>query len=308
MAVAGCGAGSPPQAESPPGGSAGQIVVEHTLGTTTLPKRPERVVTLTDRDTDTALALGVVPVGIRTLYGFDSGAGPWSQDRLGGATPTVWKSRELNFEGIAALRPDLIVNANGDADRTVYDRLSAIAPTIGLPKGQVPYGASTESTTLLVAQALGLPEQGRRLVDDLQDFLRSQAAAHPEFSRVTASYLDVHSSGILAYPQGHLINRVLTDLGFGMPDMVRAIPAGTKSFDVSPESVAGYAGQVMVVYPYDRTLADIERQVPTFAALDAVREGRVVLLTDQSFSAASVLSLRYGVDRLVPEIARSLQT
>ncbi len=302
LLLAGCGSAPAVDPDAVPPDAA--ITVEHTFGTVTLPRAPARVVTLTTRDTDTALALGIVPVGIHTVYPFETGVGPWSQDLLGAAQPEVWHGREFSYEAIAALRPDVILNANGDDDAAVHERLAGIAPTVGLPRGQVPFGASLDSSTTLVAQALGKPEAGRKLVDDLNGHLGAVAAEHPRFGELTATYLDIHTSGMIAYPDDHVVNQVLAGLGFRMTAGSAGITGASQQ--VSPERLGDYAADVIVAYPFDRTLAEVEQQIPTLAALDAARNGRVFPLDDLAFSASSVLSLRYGIDRLVPEIARSL--
>jgi iron complex transport system substrate-binding protein len=282
------------------------VTISHSRGTTTVPSRPRRIVTLTDRDTDTVLALGARPVGIRTIFGFRSGAGPWASARLGDAKPRVWTARELDYEGIAALRPDLIVNANSDGDAKAHRLLQRIAPTVALPRGEVPFGASTSSTTLLVAKALGEEQAGRTLLEGFDAFLARQAQRHPEFARFSATYLDVYDGGILAYSDRHVVNRALGALGFRGTAKAKAIPARRVSEEVSSERVGEYAADVMVVYPYGRTLDQLERQVPTLRSLEAARRDRVVLLDDLAFSASSVLSLRYGLERLVPRLAASV--
>jgi iron complex transport system substrate-binding protein len=304
LVLAACGSGPASDTASETAPADGTITVKHTFGTSTLPRTPERVVTLTSRDTDTALALGVVPVGIHTVYRFETGVGPWAQDLLGTARPPVWRGSDFDFEAIAAVRPDVILWANGDDDVAVYDRLAGIAPTIGLPKGQVAYGATVESSTTLVAQALGRPAEGQRLLDDLGAHLKGVAAANPRFGGLTATYADIAPSGMFAYPDEHVVNTTLAALGFRMTAGSTGIAGASQP--VSPERLADYAADVMVVYPFDRTLPELEQQVPTLASLDAARNGRLFVLPDLAFSASSVLSLRSGVDRLVPEIARTL--
>ena len=59
------------------------------------------------------LAVDVTPIAIREWYGEQPYATwPWAQDELGDAQPTVLGSAELNFEEIAALKPDLSVGAS----------------------------------------------------------------------------------------------------------------------------------------------------------------------------------------------------
>ncbi len=55
--------------DAPPGGVPAAtdgfpVTIDHALGTTTIPRAPERVVALGDQDADIAVALGMRPVAI----------------------------------------------------------------------------------------------------------------------------------------------------------------------------------------------------------------------------------------------------
>src|SRR5690606_13490101 len=113
IALAGCGDGGGGGATTA-GAAAGDfpLTMRHRFGTTTIPARPERVVTAGFNDADFALAVGVVPVGVADFIGpYAEERRPWAQEALGGAEPekVSGESGELHFERIAALRPDVIV-------------------------------------------------------------------------------------------------------------------------------------------------------------------------------------------------------
>lgn len=283
------------------------IEVQHSLGTTVIPQEPERVVALIDRDADTLLALGVEPVGIRSLFGFGTGVGPWAQTALGDAQPVVWTGREINYEGIAALDPDLIVFANSGGEEEVYNLLSQIAPTVGLPEGALPWGATTEQTTLLIAEALGRQEDGEALLAELDAYLAEQAAVHPEFAGKTANYLDIYPGGIASYSQNHIVNELLYAVGFSPIPAVQEMPEGTSSVTVSSELLDQYDADVLLIYPYGRTLEQLIAEQPTLGALDSVQSGQAFVLDDLAFSTASVLSIPYALDELLPRVSTALE-
>ncbi len=303
--LAGCGSG---QTASPPAPAGGfPIEVDHALGTITIRQRPERVVALNDRDADTMLALGLTPVGIHTRYGFERGVGPWAEEALGDATPMVWTGEEFNYEGIAAAKPDLIVHATSGGERDIYDRLSRIAPMVALPKGAVPYGATTEESTLLIAEALGARTDGDRVVAELDAFLAQQAVAYPSFAVRTVNYLDIYPGGILSYSRDFVINRTLYAVGFD-PIERSAFAPGEESVEVSAERLADYDADVLIVYPFERTEQQLREAIPTFASLDAVRGGRLFLLEDFALSNSSVLSIPYALNALLPKIDGALRS
>ena len=63
---------------------------------------------------DTILALGYKPIATSERYGEQPYAvWPWARAALGDAKPKVLQTEDgFDFEGIAALRPDLILGVN----------------------------------------------------------------------------------------------------------------------------------------------------------------------------------------------------
>lgn len=283
------------------------VVVEHTLGETVVPAEPERVVAMTERDAEVLLALGVVPVGIRSQFGFERGVGPWAEDELGQAQPVVWTGMEINYEAVAAVDPDLIVFANSGMDAEVHERLSAIAPTIALPKGASPWAATPQELALITAQALGREEDGVRLNAEFDAFLAAQAARYPVFAGKTLTYLDIYQQTIFVYPTDSIVTNILLSAGFTASPGIASLPEGVTHLDLSEERLAAYDADVLVVYAYGRSLAEIEAQLPTFGRLDAVRDRKVFLIEDMALATNSPLSIPYGLDELLPRIAEALE-
>lgn len=281
------------------------LTVEHAQGTTTIPAPPQRVVAMIDRDADTLLALGVVPVGIHSLYGFETGVGPWSEQLLGDATPVVWGGREYNYEAVAALEPDLIVFANSGGDADIYARLSTIAPTIGLPRDAIAWEATVEQTTQLIADALGRHDDGIALLQRLDSYLVTQKAAHPEFAGRTANYLDIYPGGISTYSSRHIVNTMLYGVGFS-PIPGAEMPADTSSLTVSAELLPDYDADITVIYPFGRSLTELDAENPTLSTLPSVAAGRAFILDNLAFSTASVVSIPYALDQLIPQFSAAL--
>ena len=131
--------------------------VEHALGTTVVEESPQRVVTVGVTEQDSVLAVDVTPVGVTDWYGDQPFATwPWAQDELGDAEPTVLVDQDgLDYEGIAALDPDLIVGTNAGLDDESYGKLSAIAPTIAHAEGAPLYFSPWDDQVRLIGAALG---------------------------------------------------------------------------------------------------------------------------------------------------------
>src|SRR5687767_12467794 len=127
--------------------------VQHAMGETEIPARPERVVVLDTGELDSVLSLGVVPVGAVTT---DVASGFLSYLAEGAAdVEQVGTIGEPNLEAIAALQPDLILS-NQVRHAEIYDELSQIAPTVFAEK----VGAAWKDNFGLAAEALGLEDEG----------------------------------------------------------------------------------------------------------------------------------------------------
>ena len=143
------------------------VTIEHAFGGTTIESVPERVATVSWVNTDTASALGVVPVVCRFMSGRDGkGTTPWIDDALEelGApigsedAPVQYAETDgINFDEIAATTPDVIVAAYSGITEEEYDKLSAIAPVVAYP--ETPYYTSWQDSATIDGRG---PGQERR--------------------------------------------------------------------------------------------------------------------------------------------------
>jgi iron complex transport system substrate-binding protein len=274
------------------------VTVEHRFGSTEIPSEPERVVTVGYTDQDIALALGVVPVGVGDfLGGYDWRTRPWAQDALGGAEPEVVSGQEINYEAVAAQRPDLIIAINAGLQKADYEKLSRIAPTVGQSGDYIDFGMPWDEQTLLVGKALGREEQARKVVADVEAKFEQIRADHPEFEGKTAILAYGGPDGYGAYASQDTRSRFLADLGFKTPARVDELAGDAFFIQFSQEQFRLMDQDVVVMYgKQEDILAN-----PVFKRLDAVKEDRVIYvdLTDQMAGAlgfASALSLPYLLD------------
>ncbi|MGO3363342.1 MAG: ABC transporter substrate-binding protein, partial [Corynebacterium sp.] len=105
------------------------------FGDVTVDEQPTRVVALGWGDAETALELGVQPVGASDWLEFGGdGVGPWLEGAYD-TSPEIIETLEPGYEEIAALDPDLILDVRSSGEQERYDRLSEIATTVGVPEG-----------------------------------------------------------------------------------------------------------------------------------------------------------------------------
>ncbi|MEE2044859.1 ABC transporter substrate-binding protein, partial [Nocardiopsis tropica] len=125
------------------GGTAGgafPVSIESALGTAEIPERPERVVTLGQGSAETAIALGVVPVGVESYeWGSDdTGYLPWIHEAVTGSGEELPEqfagADDIDFEAIIELAPDVILAPWSGVTQEQYDILSDIAPTVAYPE------------------------------------------------------------------------------------------------------------------------------------------------------------------------------
>ena len=110
LAVSGCGWSAGEESGSEDGGSTGSdtfpVTVSTAFGDVPIEEEPTRVVALGWSDAETALALGVQPVGAGDglAVGGDDGLGDWVEDGYGEA-PEIIETLEPSYEAIAARPP-----------------------------------------------------------------------------------------------------------------------------------------------------------------------------------------------------------
>jgi iron complex transport system substrate-binding protein len=301
LVLAGCSSAPAPAEQAAPAASASfPITVQHSLGSTTIPQQPTRVFTLGTSDVDTVLALGVTPVGIHSRYGFERGVGPWAEDELGSATPTVTIGRELNYEAIAAARPDLIINVISSGAREDYDKLSQIAPTIPLPAGAEAYSPTWQQAARLIAQSLGKQPEGDKLVTDTEDYLRRIGNDNPTFGAKTLTYLDVMGGANYVGGNATTVVALMREMGFRNTPYVDGLPATETQHPLSAELLPQVDADVVLVYGFGAGRDELLAGNVALANLGAVREERAYFMPDLALSSPSVLSIPYGVDTMLP--------
>ncbi|MEM8906094.1 MAG: ABC transporter substrate-binding protein, partial [Actinomycetota bacterium] len=163
------------------------VTVSTAFGDVVVETAPQRVVALGWGDAETALALGVQPVGARDWLGFGGdGVGPWAAG-LYDESPEILDTAELNLEAIAALEPDLILNVRDGGDAASHELLTQIAPTIGIPEGGEAFLTTQEQQVTLISEALGRAAEGQQLLDDVAAEFAAVRDAHPDWDGRTVS-------------------------------------------------------------------------------------------------------------------------
>ncbi|MGW5973412.1 ABC transporter substrate-binding protein [Streptomyces sp. NPDC055186] len=161
IALAACGGPDSANSDDSKGKTAAEGAersVRTAFGEVTVDGAPKRVVTLSDASLDTALSLGITPVGTSAARGAEGAPaylGEQAED-----IPLVATVREPNTEAILKAEPDIILTG-ANLEKSQYETLSAIAPTI------VPAAGDWRSSLDTYGEALGRADELDKKIDAL---------------------------------------------------------------------------------------------------------------------------------------------
>lgn len=303
-----------PETEAAPDGEgAFPVIIEHKFGTTTLEEAPERVVAIGYTEQDYLVALGVIPVAVRSWYADESIAFlPWAEDEAGGATPEilVMPFGNLNYEAILALNPDMISAVTAGITEEEYVTLSQIAPTIAQSGEYVDFGMPWQEITRTIGAAVGQPDRAEARVAEVEALFAEARQQNPEFAGqeivVAYNYGDARTYGYYTAQDGR--GRFFTDLGFIIPDELNEIAGESFFADISAERIDLLDQDVLIFLGLGFAEGGQEaiENDPLIQQLDVVEAGNVVYIPaeyDDALQYSSVLSLEYALEGIVPELA-----
>jgi iron complex transport system substrate-binding protein len=301
LALAACGSGGGSGSDSASGGSfkaadcpkqpttswarpssgSGGHTVRTAMGPVKVPGAPKRVVVLDTAELDSAITLGVKPVGA-TRSDVDSGFLAYlPKDKVAGIKD-VGRIGAPNLEAVAALKPDLILSSKvRDGGR--YDQLTKIAPTVltettGYPwkqnfathadaLGRIPQAKRTvaeyDAHAAKVTEALGGAAKAKRLRTNIVRFVAGA---------------DTRIYGCRSY-----IGTVLADIGTGPTDVVDGAKDGLM-VEVSSEQMTRADADAVFYASYGSPQKSKEAQVTGGALwkhMKAVEGGRSFRVDDQ---------------------------
>jgi iron complex transport system substrate-binding protein len=317
--LAGCaGGGGAPEA-APPATGRFPLSVEHSRGTTEIPREPQRIVTVGFSDQDPVLALGHRPIGVTDWYGDHPYATwPWAQDELGDAQPAVLNrgaftgTPDYRFEEIAALTPDLIIGLYTGMDDGQYRTLSRIAPTVAPPAGYAEWGAPWQEYTRLAGRAFGRSERAEELIAGIDAGLAAARSANPQFEGRTAVVAERLQPGLTFVRSPHdQRSQLLSALGFTIPPEIGELAGDLDGAEISDERMSLLDRDVLL---WNTGFSpDVRPEIessPLYSQLAVVQAGRSVFVEDPLVSAAwtwgTVLSLPTVIDALVTRLAAAL--
>jgi len=264
------------------------ITIRHAFGTTVITRKPERVATVAWANHEVPLALGIVPVGFAAAnFGDDDGDGllPWVAEKLTelhAGKPVLFDEGDgIDFEAVAATRPDVILAAYSGLSQADYDTLSQIAPVVAYP--EAPWSTDWREMIRLNSAGLGMAAEGEALIKTIETDIAETVAGHPELKDKSAMFITHLSASDLSIVNFYTTNdtrvKFFADLGLKSPkSVVEASAPGKFSGSISAERIDAFEDVDVVVTYGEQTLLAALAANPLMTRMPAVSKGALVML------------------------------
>ncbi|GAA0684710.1 hypothetical protein GCM10010193_43250 [Kitasatospora atroaurantiaca] len=217
------------------------VTVTTATGPVVVPGAPVRVVTLDTAELDSAITLGITPVGAARAAANSDFPDYWPASWLAG-TAYVGDIGSPDIAKISALRPELILS-NQTRDAVRYDTLRGLAPTVLTQTTGYPWKANFQ----LHAQALSRQEQAVAVVTAYGRHVAQTIQAIGPGRRISIVRFVEGSPTVRLYGRQSFIGTLLTDLQLGRPD---AQNVDQFAVEVAPDQIAKADGDFLFYATY----------------------------------------------------------
>ena len=301
LTVTACGGSDEPAGSGTGSDSAaGPITIDHRYGTTTLEQPPKRIVSLDNQWTDVLVALDAPLVGAALDPVIEGGRYPW-QD-LPSSVEDIPVTDSIPYEAVAALAPDLIVITWGAPERSDYDRLAEIAPTIPL-LGDKEVDAWQDIATT-AGQVIDAPDRARQLIADTDGLATDLAQELPGLDGKTyalANYVPGDAIYVVADPDDGAAT-FFGQLGLSIdPDLLALADGASGRTELSLERVDELDADLLILL----TNGADPNEIVGYGRLPAVQDKAVAVLdlaAVTGLNTPSPLSLPYSLDHIRPAL------
>ncbi|MFC6092382.1 iron-siderophore ABC transporter substrate-binding protein [Saccharothrix lopnurensis] len=300
-----------------PAGDSFPVTIEHALGSTTIPEKPERVATVAWANHEVPLALGIVPVGMaKANFGDDDGDGllPWVSEKLkelGAPTPVLFDETDgIDFEAVADTRPDVILAPYSGLTREDYDTLGDIAPVVAYPK--TAWATPWRDSITAGSKALGRSADGEKMIADIERQIEDVAGKYPQLrgkSTMFMTHFDTTDLSQIGFYTTHDTRAMFfEDLGMTTPGSIAGASATTDKFSLrhSTEQIDAFDDVDIVVGYGDEEVGRALAANPLLSKMRAVANGSVVMLSGSSPAGTAANPTPMSVSWVLDEYAAQL--
>lgn len=276
-------------------------LIKHAFGETYIPKNPQRFVTLQDIYLASAITLGVKPIA-STTYGATDGI-PFrgvTEEQIEGIE-LIGDGHQPNLETLVSLNPDLILAREFHQD--IYDRLSAIAPTVVVDWNQFD---SFKNRFLELAKVLNRTEKAEEL-------LREYHQRVEQFKNIMGDNLDKLEISVI-YVYGpittlrswNIIYQVIQDTGIKLIPVQEAMANNNAdNVNLSIETIPEHDADFLFIVKYPSDNANLILANPIWQNLDAIKSGRYVEISPERWVGSCTTVANFILDDLFKYIAQN---
>lgn len=270
LALAACGGAGGGDGDA----SAQTRTVEHAMGEAKVGGTPKRVVVLDTGELDSAMSLGVTPVGAVEAV---EGLGLPSYLEGTGEIENVGTIEEPNLEKIATLEPDLILSSKLRHEQ-IYDQLDQIAPTVFTETTGVTWKENFEKH----AEAMNRSDQAKKVMAGYEDRIgRFKNTLGDRLGETEVSVVRFLPGETRIYQKESFIGTVLEDAGLPRPPSQDVDDFAL--LNVSEEQIPKMGGDAVFITVYGAPEDSTEEKItsdPLWQKLEAVRQDRVYEVSD----------------------------
>lgn len=281
--------------------------VTHAMGQTCVPGVPKRVVALEWAYAEDVLALGVQPVGVADIKGYNEYVR--IPVMLAAGVQDVGTRQQPSLEKLRALKPDLILTTRLRAAQN-YPQLAVIAPTLVFDTygGKSQYG-EMRSTFSVIAGALGRSGTARQVLSNLDarlDRVRGDLKAAGRGGEGFV-FAQAYTGGggtptMRLFTKNSMVSQILERLG--LVNAWKAQPQPYGFTEVSLEALAGLnTKNFLYVTQKEDAMFAAPSIKPLWQGLPFVKAGRAYGLDERTWTFGgplSALTLANGIrDRLL---------
>lgn len=263
-------------------------MVQHTMGETCVPKKPERVATIFHVTLGNALLLGVKPIA-SSIVNMENLFPAYLQNKVGGIEP-LGSQNEPNLERILMLKPDLVLV--WENIQTIYPLLSQISPTVIVPwHGPAAWREHFD----FVAKALGKEEEAQQAwkhyyqrIDELKVALGSRYQ-----DKAISVFTPSGRWGFFIQVKNSFAGSIFNDLGLQRPKLQDVNTSSGYVIFNSEEKLEMIDGDIMFVLANrkeDKEAFEKILQKPLGKRLKAVQPGHVYFVDNLSWTGSNLLA------------------
>lgn len=179
-------------------------------------------------------------------------------------SPEIISPEDVDYEAVAALEPDLILDVKSSGDQERCDKLSDIATTVGIP------------------------EKGEELNEARAEQYTEIADAHPDWEGKTVSAIGAFDTwGV--YLEGSARLDPFLKLGFTLNEKISAADPGPNGFSVSlsDENLSDADADVVLAFPVGKEPDEVENN-GAWKRLQATQVGHSFVVPEELSQALSL--------------------